>query len=161
MITRIMFGNTQYHRFTIKLENGKVTALLLPAGSRGHTAGQRPTLISRDANSSIECTATVSGARFRASAWKTSAKDPKDVQESTITALACLRRAAVRLNVTNSTDNFLPGILRSPQPVLHIWPGDTVHTTTVDAGGVDERGVERSLGGNPQTGPFYIETAWP
>jgi amidase len=49
----------------------------------------------------------------------------------------------------------------SPKPVLHIWPGDTVHTTTVDAGGADERGIRRSLGGNPQTGPFYIETAWP
>jgi hypothetical protein len=45
--------------------------------------------------------------------------------------------------------------------VLRIWPGDTVHTTTVDAGGADERGISRSLGGNPQTGPFYIESAWP
>jgi acetamidase/formamidase len=45
--------------------------------------------------------------------------------------------------------------------VLRIWPGDTVHTTTVDAGGADEQGIRRSLGGNPETGPFYIETAWP
>jgi acetamidase/formamidase len=44
---------------------------------------------------------------------------------------------------------------------LHIWPGDTVHTTTVDAGGTDERGVTRVLGGNPETGPFYVETAMP
>ncbi len=43
----------------------------------------------------------------------------------------------------------------------HIWPGDTVHTTTVDAGGTDEKGVTRVLGGNPQTGPFYVETAMP
>jgi acetamidase/formamidase len=49
----------------------------------------------------------------------------------------------------------------STAPVLHIWPGDTVHTTTVDAGGTDEKGVTRVLGGNPQTGPFYIETAMP
>jgi amidase len=46
-------------------------------------------------------------------------------------------------------------------PVLHIWPGDTVHTTTVDAAGNDEKSVPRSLGGNPQTGPFYVETAMP
>ena len=45
--------------------------------------------------------------------------------------------------------------------MLRISPGDTVHTTTVDAGGADELGIRRSLGGNPQTGPFYIETAWP
>jgi amidase len=45
--------------------------------------------------------------------------------------------------------------------VLTVAPGDTVHTTTVDAGGVDEKGVTRVLGGNPETGPFYIETAAP
>lgn len=47
------------------------------------------------------------------------------------------------------------------KPVLAIAPGDTVHTTTVDAGGVDEKGVTRVLGGNPETGPFYVETAVP
>jgi amidase len=47
------------------------------------------------------------------------------------------------------------------KPVLTVWPGDTVHTTTVDAGGTDEKGVTRVLGGNPETGPFYIETAAP
>jgi amidase len=31
----------------------------------------------------------------------------------------------------------------------------------VDAGGRDANGVRRSLGGNPQTGPFYIEGAMP
>jgi amidase len=46
-------------------------------------------------------------------------------------------------------------------PVLHINPGDTIKTTTVDAGGFDEKGVSRSLGGNPQTGPFYVEGALP
>jgi amidase len=46
-------------------------------------------------------------------------------------------------------------------PVLHIFPGDTVRTWTVDAGGVDSKGVRRSLGGNPETGPFYIEGALP
>ena len=47
------------------------------------------------------------------------------------------------------------------KPVLTVWPGDTIHTTTVDAGGTDEKGVERIIGGNPETGPFYIETATP
>src|SRR5580765_1674585 len=46
-------------------------------------------------------------------------------------------------------------------PALHIFPGDTVRTWTVDAGGVDSKGVRRSLGGNPETGPFYIEGAVP
>jgi amidase len=44
-------------------------------------------------------------------------------------------------------------------PALHIFPGDTVRTKTLDAYGVDERGVQRAFGGNPQTGPFYVEGA--
>jgi acetamidase/formamidase len=47
------------------------------------------------------------------------------------------------------------------KPVLKVAPGDTIHTTTVDAGGVDEKGVRRSAGGNPETGPFYIDGAMP
>jgi acetamidase/formamidase len=31
----------------------------------------------------------------------------------------------------------------------------------VDAGGVDPKGVRRSQGGNPETGPFYVEGALP
>ena len=47
-------------------------------------------------------------------------------------------------------------------PVLkRIQPGDTVVTKTVDSGGKDEKGAERSVGGNPLTGPFYIEGAEP
>lgn len=47
------------------------------------------------------------------------------------------------------------------KPVLAINPGDTIHTTTVDAGGNDFNGVKRSLGGNPETGPFYVTGAMP
>lgn len=47
------------------------------------------------------------------------------------------------------------------KPILTIWPGDSVQTTTIDSGGVDAHGVTRALYGNPQTGPFYIATASP
>jgi len=46
-------------------------------------------------------------------------------------------------------------------PVLHVQSGDTVKTSTVDAGGNDAQHVRRSLGGNPETGPFYVEGAMP
>jgi amidase len=45
------------------------------------------------------------------------------------------------------------------QPVLRIFPGDTVRTETVDTMGVDGKGVTRTFFGNPATGPFYIEGA--
>jgi acetamidase/formamidase len=44
-------------------------------------------------------------------------------------------------------------------PALRVWQGDTIHTETVDAGGFDKAGVRRSRGGNPLTGPFFIEGA--
>ncbi len=47
------------------------------------------------------------------------------------------------------------------KPVLHLNPGDTVKTWSVDAGGTDPKGVRRTSGGNPLTGPFYIEGAVP
>ena len=46
-------------------------------------------------------------------------------------------------------------------PALRIYPGDSVETKSVDAGGSDENGVRRAAGGNPLTGPFYVEGAWP
>ena len=47
------------------------------------------------------------------------------------------------------------------KPVLRIRPGDTVRTWSVDAGGTDSAGKRRSLGGNPLTGPFFVEGALP
>jgi len=44
-------------------------------------------------------------------------------------------------------------------PALRIHSGDTVRTETIDATGRDKNGVKRQRGGNPLTGPFYIEEA--
>ena len=47
------------------------------------------------------------------------------------------------------------------EPVLRIADGDSVITTTVDAAGMDYTGNNITPGGNPQTGPFYVEGAEP
>jgi amidase len=47
------------------------------------------------------------------------------------------------------------------KPVLNVSPGDTIYTESVDADGIDKSGkklTERN-GGNPLTGPFYINGA--
>lgn len=67
---------------------------------------------------------------------------------------------------TPKTHEFTPTVFYrqfSPlnKPVLMVKPGDTIHTTTVDAGGTDGQNVKRIAGGNPQTGPFYVEGAMP
>jgi amidase len=54
-----------------------------------------------------------------------------------------------------------PTTFGSHAPVLHIADGDTVITTTVDAGGADARGESVAGRPNPQTGPFYVDGAEP
>jgi len=47
------------------------------------------------------------------------------------------------------------------KPVLNISPGDTIYTESIDAEGLDKHGkkVTERNGGNPLTGPFYIDGA--
>ena len=52
-------------------------------------------------------------------------------------------------------------VMGAAPPVLHIQPGDTVHTTCVDAHGLDANSKQVTAPGNPMTGPFYIEGAQP
>jgi len=66
-----------------------------------------------------------------------------------------------------TTHHFVPdhyfSTMGTHPPVLTIRPGDTVVTDAVDANGWDRHGVQlpHAMGGNPMTGPFYIEGAEP
>jgi len=46
-------------------------------------------------------------------------------------------------------------------PALRIFPGDTIRTWTVDAGGLSPKMERLSRGGDATTGPFFIEGALP
>jgi len=64
-----------------------------------------------------------------------------------------------------ATHNFEPAhfhvTIASHEPVLHVASGDTIRTWCVDAGGHDRTGEQITDGGNPQTGPFFVEGAVP
>jgi Predicted acetamidase/formamidase len=49
----------------------------------------------------------------------------------------------------------------SHEPVLRVASGDTVRTWCVDSGGSDHSETQITDGGNPQTGPFFVEGAAP
>ena len=51
--------------------------------------------------------------------------------------------------------------LGSHEPILHLQPGDTVFTTTVDASGRGQSNEPITAPGNPMTGPFLVEGAEP
>ena len=89
-----------------------------------------------------------------------------DDKEHPVTHKFAATRAPERRPGGPQRHDFVPTVFYrqfSPfnAPVLTVSPGDTIHTTTVDAGGTDEKGVTRVLGGNPETGPFYITGAAP
>jgi acetamidase/formamidase len=48
---------------------------------------------------------------------------------------------------------------RAHPPIARVKPGDTIVTKTLDAAGLDEKGISRHERGNPLTGPFYVEGA--
>jgi acetamidase/formamidase len=77
-----------------------------------------------------------------------------------VVAMACMAPARMGAD----THTFVPTTFYNTYsfahpPALHIKPGDRVVTKTVDAGGVDWNGKSVASGGNPETGPFYIDGA--
>jgi acetamidase/formamidase len=74
------------------------------------------------------------------------------------------RRPAARPPGALRTHRFTPKEFHrtyssAHSPVLRVFPGDTVQTSSIDAAGTDEKSVRRVLGGDPLTGPFYVEGA--
>jgi len=72
----------------------------------------------------------------------------------------------VSTRVSADTHQFIPTVFYNTYsfahpPALRIKPGDRVVTKTIDAGGVDWNGKTVASGGNPETGPFYIDGAEP
>jgi len=163
LITRNVFGNPAHQRMTLKVENGKVTGVFAGDKLEGTLAGDSLHFVARDEqNDTSEFTGVFNGTTISGKVVETDASNPQDKTENEMSAV----RAPAAPAGPPKRHEFTPTIFyrqfsASNSPVLHIAPGDTVHTTTVDAGGTDERGVKRGLGGNPETGPFYIETAWP
>ncbi|MHB8645783.1 MAG: acetamidase/formamidase family protein [Thermomicrobiales bacterium] len=64
-----------------------------------------------------------------------------------------------------ATHHFTPttyySTIGTHEPALHVADGDTIITTTADAGGWDAHGAKVAEGGNPQSGPFYVAGAEP
>jgi amidase len=75
--------------------------------------------------------------------------------------MACAGSAAAQETHRYVPDHFFNTYSGAHPPVLHIKPGDRVVTKTIDAAGVDWDGKATGTGGNPETGPFYIDGAEP
>jgi len=166
LVTTDLQGLQLPQRLGLTVEGSKLAGDLAGDKLEGTLSGNAVHFIARadnpgGAGDTAEYTGTLDGDTLSGQAVLTDAGDGS-VTKSTFTAHRVPRRPpgpARRHEFVPST--YSRQFSASVQPVLRVWPGDTIHTTTVDAGGSDAGGVQRVFGGNPQTGPFYVETALP
>jgi acetamidase/formamidase len=157
------FGTPLYYRLNLEQSGEKLTATYRGYKFEGILQGTAFHLFAKDEqNNSDELTGTINNGTLQATETETDASDkahPVTVKITATLAPALAHPAPQRHEFTPTV--FYRQVSALNKPVLTINPGDTIHTTTVDAGGNDFNGVKRSLGGNPQTGPFYITGAMP
>jgi acetamidase/formamidase len=162
LATTDVFGNPLHERLTIDAKGDALSGKLGGDKLEGTLNGGALHFITKQEDGgSNEYNGTVTGDTMAGTVLIIQG-DTNEHISSTFTA----KRLAERRPGPPQRHEFVPTTFYrrfSPEvkPVLTVWPGDTVHTTTVDAGGQDDKGVTRVLGGNPETGPFYIETALP
>jgi len=150
-------GDTIYARVTLKTEGNKLTGNLNELKLEGTINGDKLSFSATRPNG--DSFGTFEGAIHADQIDGTALWHKTDKVEWTA-------RRPARAPATPRTLDFEPKEFHrlfsdAIPPVLHVFPGDTVRTWTVDAGGVDPQGVRRSQGGNPETGPFFIEGAFP
>ena len=161
LLTEEIYGNPLHQRLTLKVDGTALSGTLGRRQVEGTVSGSAIRFTVRNEDTIEEFSGTVSADGMTGTLVRTE----KDQQSPFKTSWSA-RRVPVKRVGPPQHHEFVPTTFHrqfsaSNAPVLRIWPGDTVHTTTVDAGGTDETGVTRVLGGNPQTGPFYVETAMP
>src|SRR5437763_12636670 len=161
VLTEDIYGTPLHQRFALKADGSTLSGTLGRQSITGNVSGNAIRFTIKNDTRTDEFTGTISADRLAGTLVRTDTTDPRPFKTSWFAVRMPAKRAG-----PPQRHEFVPTIFyrqfsASNPPVLHIWPGDTVHTTTVDAGGTDERGVTRVLGGNPETGPFYVETALP
>jgi amidase len=162
-LTTVVFGHNLGERMKLKIDKDELSGAVY----RGENVALHGTLHASDVNIEFkESDGTVNVYNGLSSgdamSGEYSSTDPHGIK----TTGAWSAHRAPNRPATAQTHDFVPREFQrefssSIEPVLRIWPGDTVHTTSVDAGGTDEHSVARVLGGNPLTGPFYVEGAMP
>jgi len=164
-LTADFWGTPLYLRLELQDDSGKLTGKFggdKLEGTFTAASGAVHFVAKQDDGSTNECTATLKDGVLTGQIVGTDADNPQHPETHTFTGrrLSSARSGSPQRHEFTPT-KFYRQFSALNEPVLRVSPGDTVHTTTVDAGGTDEKGVRRVLGGNPETGPFYIEGAQP
>lgn len=162
-VTGDMYGTAFYQSLDLTQQGSKLSGKLGHNKLEGTVNGDSVHFVSRDEdNDTDELTATFAGGKLMGTLIETDAQNPAHpthMRFSAVLSVQATRGAPQRHEFTPTV--FYREFSPANKPVLSVNPGDTIHTTTVDAGGKDEHGEQRVAGGNPETGPFYINGAEP
>jgi amidase len=156
-------GTPLYFKLELQQQGEKLTGNFDGDKLEGTVSGSNIQFLAKDDHGGTEdAKGTVKGGTISGTVIFTNGDDPTHPETHPFTATLVPPRPTGPPKLHDFTPTvFYRRFSPENKPVLTVSPGDTIHTTTVDAGGTDEKGVTRVLGGNPETGPFYIETAAP
>lgn len=163
LVAQPVGADTSVFRFALRFERDSVTGAN-PDGLpiRGTIRGDSVTfeVLGRPDGASVRFLGVANKGAIRGIRVETTrnASTPSRSREF-LARLQALPRAP-RLHVF-APQAFYRSFSGSLPPALHIIPGDTVSTWTLDNAGRDSTGAIRSPAGNPLTGPFYIDGALP
>jgi acetamidase/formamidase len=163
VVTADIFGTTEYYQMELKQEGEKLSGNFDGDKLEGTLKGNTIHFLVKDEDGgTAEAKGTVQGGTITGTVVFTSSDKTVPPETHTFTGeLVPARRAGTPQRHEYVPTTFYRQFSAANKQVLTIAPGDSVHTTTVDAGGKDEKGTARVYGGNPETGPFYVETASP
>lgn len=156
-------GTTFYQSLDLTQQGRQLTGKLSGDKVEGTVDAGSVHFLSHDEdNNTDEVTAILADGKLTGTLLETAAQNPAHPSHMHFSAVLVVKP----VKATPQRHEFTPTTFYrefSPfnKPALNVNPGDTIHTTSVDAGGTDERGEQRVAGGNPQTGPFFINGAEP
>ncbi|MGD0445841.1 MAG: hypothetical protein ABSA39_18055 [Edaphobacter sp.] len=162
IVSTDLFGTPIYARFTLDQQGDKLTGNFNGDKLEGTVTGNQIHFVSKDDEGGSDTVqGTLQNGTLTGDYTEIDGSNPTKPEHHTFTAVL-----AAPLQHSTQRHDFTPTVFYRQfssfyKPVLTVNPGDTIHTTTVDAGGTDEKGIRRVLGGNPETGPFYIQGAQP
>ena len=163
LVTANLHGTPLYGRLDIEQQGQKITGQFYGDKFEGSLDAGAIHFIAKDnSGGTSKVDAAAKGGVLSGTVVESDAADESHSDQYSFTAIPINqehRGAPVRHEFAPSV--FYREFSASNKPVLVVNPGDSIHTTTVDAAGTDQDGHRRVLGGNPQTGPFYIQSAIP
>lgn len=163
LVTTDLWGNKVYQTLEVPDSSASFVGILDGDPLKGSRQGQNITFSVTGPNGSVY---NFTGAETQDEIKGTADYPDTNDKSRRVAHRFSARRLPQRDKVGSQHHVFVPTdysneFSQHRSPVLTIWPGDTVKTTTLDSGGIDEKGDTKALFGNPQTGPFFVMGAEP